>query len=191
MRQVAGPHGRAPVADAEIDIEQVSFFLGEGFVITFQEREGDVFDPVRRRIRDSLGRIRSRGSDYLLYALVDAVVDNVFPIVEGISERLEDEEEIILREPDDKVSERLYEVRRKLIHLRRAVWPLRTASRTAAPFECSVGMCPLSRPPVGVPRCREAGTLRGSLAGGVYRRQVRWCRTFGGGVGRVVLGVSG
>ncbi|MAQ17143.1 MAG: magnesium and cobalt transport protein CorA [Sandaracinus sp.] len=112
-------------ADAEIDIEQVSFFLGEGFVITFQEREGDVFDPVRRRIRDSLGRIRSRGSDYLLYALVDAVVDNVFPIVEGISERLEDEEEIILREPDDKVSERLYEVRRKLIHLRRAVWPLR------------------------------------------------------------------
>ena len=112
-------------SEGELDIEQVSFFLGEGFVITFQERDGDVFEPIRNRIRSGMGRIRSRGPDYLLYALLDAVVDNVFPLVEAISERLEHEEETILREPDDEVASRLYEVRRKLILLRRALWPLR------------------------------------------------------------------
>ena len=107
---------------------QMLFFLGEGFVITFQEREGDVFDPIRSRIREARGRIRTAGADYLLYALLDAVVDSVFPLIEGISVRLEDEEERILKgESDDPVIENLYEVRRELIMLRRALWPLREA----------------------------------------------------------------
>jgi len=111
-----------------LDVEQVSFFLGDGFVITFQEREGDVFDPIRDRIRTARGRIRTVGADYLLYALFDAVVDNVFPILEGISIRLEDEEEKILRgNGSAPVVEPLYEVRRELILLRRALWPLREA----------------------------------------------------------------
>ena len=114
--------------DRGLDIEQVSFFLGDGFVITFQEREGDVFDPIRARIREARGRIRTAGSDYLLYALLDSVVDNVFPLIESISIRLEDEEEHILRgRGNDNVIESLYEVRRDLILLRRALWPLREA----------------------------------------------------------------
>lgn len=114
--------------DGALDIEQISFFLGDGFVITFQEREGDVFDPIRARIRDARGRIRTSGPDYLLYALFDAVVDNVFPIIENMSIRLEDEEERILRNTgEDDVVERLYDVRRELILLRRALWPLREA----------------------------------------------------------------
>ncbi|MBO6933811.1 MAG: magnesium/cobalt transporter CorA [Deltaproteobacteria bacterium] len=116
------------VPDRGLDIEQVSFFLGDGFVITFQEREGDVFDPIRSRIREARGRIRTAGADYLLYALLDSVVDSVFPLIEEISIRLEDEEERILRGTDDEpVIESLYEVRRELIMLRRALWPLREA----------------------------------------------------------------
>jgi len=111
-----------------LDIEQVSFFLGAGFVITFQQREGDVFEPIRDRIRTSRGRIRTVGADYLLYALIDAVVDNVFPMLEHISIRLEDEEDRILRgRGGEPVIEPLYAVRRELILLRRALWPLREA----------------------------------------------------------------
>ena len=115
-------------SDDALDVEQVSMFLGKDFVITFQERHGDVFEPVRNRIRESRGRIRGQKSDYLLYALVDAVVDNVFPIVEKISERLEDEEDKVLRgEDEETAAERIYDIRRELILLRRAIWPLREA----------------------------------------------------------------
>ena len=120
----------AQQSDDGLDIEQVSFFLGDGFVISFQERPGDVFEPVRERIRNGLGRIRKQGADYLLYALVDAIVDNVFPILEKMSFRLEEEEEQILKltsQSSEGVAERLYEVRRELIHLRRAIWPMRDA----------------------------------------------------------------
>lgn len=109
----------------ELDIEQVSLVLGDGFVITFQEREGDVFDPVRQRIRSGKGAIRTRGADYLAYALMDAVVDNYFLALEEMGEDLERIEALVLDHPDNEAVTSIHHLKRELILLRRAVWPLR------------------------------------------------------------------
>jgi len=111
----------------EIASEQVSIILGSDFVISFQEREADVFDPVRERIRSTRGRIRGSGSDYLAYALVDSIVDNYFIMLEKIGEELEEVEEKLLRKPDPKITQDLHRLRRELIFLRKSVWPLREA----------------------------------------------------------------
>jgi magnesium transporter len=106
--------------------EQLSLFLGQGFVVTFQERVGDCFDPVRARLRKG-GPIRTRGPDYLTYALIDALVDSWFPVLEQHGERLEDLEDEILVHPARRTIARIHELRRDLMALRRAVWPLRDA----------------------------------------------------------------
>jgi len=80
----------------EINIEQVSLVIGPNYVLSFQEREGDVFDPVRDRIRRSKGRIRKKGADYLAYALLDAIVDGYFLILERIGDRIEELEENLI-----------------------------------------------------------------------------------------------
>src|SRR4030066_1079043 len=85
--------------DKEIKAEQVSLILGHNFVISFQEREGDVFNPVRDRIRKSKGRIRKVGADYLAYALLDAIVDNYFLILENVGEKIEDTEQQLATNP--------------------------------------------------------------------------------------------
>ena len=105
--------------------EQISFFLGEGFVVTFQERPGDCFDPVRERLRHSRGRIRSWDADYLFYALLDAVVDSYFPLLEAYEDRFEELENLALE--DDRLVERseIYSLRNELRELRRALWPVR------------------------------------------------------------------
>ncbi len=113
--------------DGCLELEQVSIFLGDKFVVTFQEREGDSFDPIRDRIRKSHGRLRRSGPDYLAYALLDAVVDSYFPFVEAYGDRLEDLEDRILTEPDQSVINSIHEVKRELLMIRRAVWPLREA----------------------------------------------------------------
>lgn len=109
-----------------VGIEQVSIILGPNFVITFQEKEGDVFNPIRERIRDNLGRIRKLGADYLAYALIDAVVDNYFMLLEKLGEKMEllMEEELLI-DPVPETSHKIYELKRELINIRRAVWPLR------------------------------------------------------------------
>lgn len=109
----------------ELDIEQVSLVLGDGFVITFQEKEGDVFDPVRQRIRSGKGAVRTRGADYLAYALMDAVVDNYFLALEEMGEDIEEIEAAVLEHPDNDVISSIHHLKRELILLRRAVWPLR------------------------------------------------------------------
>ncbi|MCB1195574.1 magnesium/cobalt transporter CorA [bacterium] len=108
-----------------IDNEQVSFILRSGVLITFQEREGDVFDAVRERIRTAKGRIRTKGTDYLLYALMDAIVDHYFLIVERFSETIETLEDKILLRSDPQSLEAINDLRRDLIVLRKSVWPLR------------------------------------------------------------------
>lgn len=105
--------------------EQLSLFLGPNFVISFQEEAGDCFGPVRQRIRESHGRIRSRGCDYLCYALLDATVDSYFPIIEMLGEQLEELELNVLACPNDKDLAKLHEVKRDLFAVRRAAWPLR------------------------------------------------------------------
>jgi len=106
--------------------EQVSLILGPNFVISFQESAGgDVFDPVRERIRTGKGRLRTLGADYLAYALVDAIVDNYFIVLERLGERVEGLEDELVSEPDQETLHELHELKREMIHVRRSVWPLR------------------------------------------------------------------
>ena len=109
----------------EIEAEQVSLILGNNFVISFQEREGDVFDPVRERIRSGKGKIRMAGSDYLVYSLIDSIVDNYFIILENIGEQIESTEEDLIKNPKRETLNVIHQLKRELIFLRKSVWPLR------------------------------------------------------------------
>ncbi len=112
-------------ANQRVESEQVSVICGEGFVLSFQERIGDVFDVIRERVRRAGGRIRKCGSDYLLYCLLDSVVDNYFNILENFGERIETLEEELLSAPSEDLLKRVHSLKRDLITLRRSVWPLR------------------------------------------------------------------
>ena len=112
-------------SNQEFTIEQVSFILGDNFVISFQEAAGDVFDPVRERIRIAKGRLRKHGSDYLLYALIDAIVDGYFVILEKIGEKTEALEEILIKDPPPETLGAIHHLRSEAIFLRKSVWPLR------------------------------------------------------------------
>ncbi len=109
----------------DIESEQVSLILGANFVISFQERVGDVFESVRERLRNDKGRIRKMGSDYLAYALLDAVVDSYFAILEKIGERIESMEEQLVANPTEKTLRHIYTMKREMILLRKSIWPLR------------------------------------------------------------------
>ncbi len=112
---------------AEVQSEQVSFILTENCLITFQERAGDVFDCIRERIRNNHGRVRKMGADYLLYALMDSIVDNYFLIMETIGEKIEGIEQSLMQSPDAILLNRLYAMKRELLYIRKSVWPLREA----------------------------------------------------------------
>jgi len=105
--------------------EQVSMFLGPDVVLTFQERPGDCFQPVRDRLRRSQGIIRTRQADYLAYALLDAVIDSYFPVLEALGERLERLEEAVMDRPHDAHAVEIHDMKRDLLTVRRAVWPQR------------------------------------------------------------------
>jgi magnesium transporter len=108
------------------DEEQISMMLGPDFLLTFQEKLGDAFEPVRERIRQGKGRIRKMQVDYLAYALLDAVVDNYFLVLERAGEHIEAlEEEMAGDRPGALVIRRFYRVRKEMIFLRRSVWPMR------------------------------------------------------------------
>jgi len=108
--------------------EQVSIFLGNGFVLTFQEREGDCFEPIRGRLRAGKGRIRHSGPDYLMYALLDAIVDGYFPVLEHYGEELAVLEDEALESPRDSTVTRIQELKHDLLTLRRSIWPHRDAA---------------------------------------------------------------
>lgn len=126
-----GDHLFAVVRMAElgerVDTEQVGLFLGDGWVMTFQEAPGDCWGPIRDRIRDDRARVRSAGADYLFYALLDAIVDNYYPVLEAFGGRLEELEAQILEEPRQELSALLHDARRDLLTLRHAIWPMREA----------------------------------------------------------------
>jgi magnesium transporter len=109
----------------EIVMEQVSLVLGENYIISFQEREGDVFNLVRERIRRGRGRLRKMGCDYLAYALLDAVVDHYFVVLEKLGERIESLEEELTNAPTPETLRIIHYLKRELILLRKLVWPLR------------------------------------------------------------------
>lgn len=107
--------------------EQLSFILTEHCLISFQERAGDVFDSVRERIRGDHGRVRKMGADYLLYVLMDAIVDNYFLVMENAGEKIESIEQAMLEEPDETLLTDLYRMKREMLYIRKSVWPLREA----------------------------------------------------------------
>lgn len=109
----------------KINSEQVSLILGHQYVVSFQEKPGDVWEPMRESLRKNAGLLRKMGSDFLVYALLDAIVDHYFVLLERIGERTESLEEQILKFPCPADLERLHELRRDLMFLRRSVWPLR------------------------------------------------------------------
>jgi magnesium transporter len=112
-------------AQREIEHEQVSFVLGKGYVISFQEKPGDVLDPIRERIRQKLGRVRKMGADYLLYALLDVIVDNYFLIVEDLGQRIETIETNIAERNRPADLRSIQELRSQLISVSRYVTPTR------------------------------------------------------------------
>lgn len=111
--------------DNEIQSEQVSIILTKNYVISFQERPGDIFDPIRERIRSGKGRIRKMGADYLAYSLFDAVVDQYFLILEDVGESLEALEDQLLDNPRPETLQRIHSFKSDMIFLRKSVWPLR------------------------------------------------------------------
>lgn len=109
--------------------EQVSFVLGKNYLLTVQEEpEHDCFEEVRLRISRGKGIIRKQGADYLAYALFDAIIDGFFPVLEMYGERMEELEEEVILNPTRKTLQQIYEVRRELLQLRRAIWPQRNAT---------------------------------------------------------------
>lgn len=113
--------------DGEMQDDQVSIFIAKGYLLTFQEKPGDLFDPVRQRLRDNVGMLRSSGADYLAYSLIDTIVDGYYPLLEAFADELEILEERVMRRPRPELLVRVHEVKRTLLLVRRAVWPMRDA----------------------------------------------------------------
>ena len=109
----------------EFIAEQVSLIVGHDFVISFQEIEGDLFDPIRKRIRSPGSRLRKTGADYLAYAMLDIIVDNYFVTLDKIGEKIEDIEEVILENPAQETVQGIHSLKRDIIFMRRSLWPLR------------------------------------------------------------------
>jgi magnesium transporter len=109
----------------ELSIEHISLILTDHTVISFQEKEGDVFNPVRQRIKNEAGKIRKSDSDYLLYSLLDSVVDQYFLVLEKVGDKLELLEDILIAHPSPDNQQTIHQIKRNLIFLRNAVWPLR------------------------------------------------------------------
>ncbi len=113
-------------SEEQIVTEQVSFILGDNYVLTFQEAEGDVFDAVRERLRQGKGRIRGLGSDYLLYALIDSVTDHYYSIIEKMGDKIEVlEDNLFNGQTQNEISQQIQDLKRELLKVRRAIFPIR------------------------------------------------------------------
>jgi magnesium transporter len=111
--------------ETELEYEQISMILTESTVITFQERPGDNFDGIRKRIRNNAGRIRKQGADYLMYALVDAIVDEYFIILDKVGEETEEFEDRAANDSDGDFITDIQKIKQTLFSLRKSIWPLR------------------------------------------------------------------
>ncbi len=109
----------------ELEGEQISFIVGANFVISFQERQGDVFEQVRERLRNGKGRIRKKGSDYLAYCLIDAIVDSYYTILETLGEHIESLQEELVSEPKQEDLQIIQDLKSDMLFIRKSVWPLR------------------------------------------------------------------
>lgn len=106
--------------------EHISFILGDNYLLTFQESSGDVFDPVRDRLIHSKGRVRQHGADYLMYALLDLIVDNYFNIIEVLGEKIEKlEDQLFHSNTDDHTTGKILELKKEILSVRKAILPMR------------------------------------------------------------------
>ena len=110
-----------------IDYEQVSFVLGSDYIISFQEKEGDMFDLFRERIRLDQGRVRKKKTDYLLYRLIDIIINNYYSVLDNIGSQIEEIEDTVHSNPSDDNFRKIQSLKKELIYLRKAVYPLRDA----------------------------------------------------------------
>jgi len=112
--------------DGELIKEHMSIVLGEKYVLTFQEADGDVFDGVRDRIKNAKGRIRNSGPDYLTYTFIDAIIDNYFIIIETMGDKIEElEDSLFLDDPEETITQDIQDLKKEIIRIRRAIYPLR------------------------------------------------------------------
>jgi len=131
-------NGDEGLGDSKIDFDQVSMILGSNFIISFKEKEVDIFNPLRDRLRTAKGRIRKQGADYLAYSMIDAIVDHYFVIMEKLGDRFEDLEDAVVANPEPGILPTIYNLKRDMLFLRKSVWPLREAiskmQRTDSPL---------------------------------------------------------
>ena len=111
----------------KLETEQIGICIGSNYVLTFQERHGDILDPVRQRVRRGKGPMRENGSDYLAYAIIDTIVDGYYPVIEAIGDYLEELEDEVVSTATKATLRKVYGVKRDLLALRRAIWPQREA----------------------------------------------------------------
>jgi magnesium transporter len=111
----------------EIDYEQISFVLGKNFLITFQEKEGDLFDGFRERIRLDQGRVRKRQADYLLYRLLDIIIDNYYNILDHLGDIIDEIEETVYEDASNSSFQKIQKLKKELIYIRKALYPTRDA----------------------------------------------------------------
>ena len=110
---------------SEIIAEQLSLVLGANWLVSFQEKEGDVFGSIRERLRENKGLIRQKGADYLLYRLIDTVVDHYFYVVEFIGDKAEELEKSVLESTEKEVLLQIQQLKRDLMDLKKSIYPLR------------------------------------------------------------------
>jgi magnesium transporter len=115
------------LGDTNLDMDQVSMILGPNFIISFKEKEVDVFNPLRDRLRMAKGKIRKQGADYLAYSMIDSIVDHYFLIMEKLGDHFEELEDSVVSDPEPGVLPAIYNLKRDMLFLRKSVWPLREA----------------------------------------------------------------
>ncbi len=115
------------IKPGDVDDTEVAIFIGPDYVITFMDRYGELLDPVRQRLRKNGARIRTSGVDYLAYAIIDAIVDCYFPVLEDLGDYFQKIEERVVDEPSPELFREMHQLRRELLRLRRSVWPQRDA----------------------------------------------------------------
>lgn len=115
------------IEGSDVDYEQISFVLGKNYLLTFQEKEGDLFDAFRERIRQDQGRVRKKNADYLLYRLIDITVENYYNVLDNIGEHIDEIEENIRTNTSDETFQKIQSIKKELIYLHKALYPLRDA----------------------------------------------------------------
>jgi len=109
----------------ELELEQISLIVGKNFLLSFQETEGDIFEPIRKRIREKIGKIRTWNSDYLVYALTDTIVDHFYVIMEDMDTQTDTLEEELMKNPTTKTLQHIQRLKREMALLRKTIWPTR------------------------------------------------------------------